>query len=156
MPKPRTAKYSLLGIRAHHGRADTIRLLVRDGKTLTPCEVRQLRRALYEDEGLSRDEANALFELDRTQGACCPEWTEFFVECLTDHLVWQARPSGVVANEPAEWLIREIDMAATLSGVALLANVLAEAESAPNWLVDAARERALAPAVQAALARVSL
>ncbi len=153
MSSARPAKHSLFGIRAHHGRTDMIGLLVREGKNLTAAEVRQLRRALFEDEGVSREEACALFELDRAQDDSCPEWTEFFVECLTDHLVWQARPTGVIPNEQAEWLLRETDMAPSLNGFALLANVLAEAHSAPHWLVAAARARAQTPVVQAALAR---
>lgn len=146
------AKFSMFGLHAHNGRREVIEQLTRAGKDLTSAEIRQLRRALFEDEGVSRDEAAALFDLDRTQGAACPEWTEFFVECLTDHVVWQARPTGVLNNEQAEWLLGEADKAASLASFALLANVLAESHRAPQWFLDAVRTRARAPAVQEALA----
>jgi hypothetical protein len=147
------AKFTLFGLDALDERRAVIVALTRAGKNLTAAEVRQLRRALFEDEGVSRDEACALFDLDRVQDAACPEWTEFFVECLTDLVVWQARPTGVVNGEQAEWLLAEADRSQTLTSFALLVNVLAEAHRAPQWLVDAARQRAQAPSVRAALAQ---
>ncbi len=146
------AKFSMFGLHAHNGRREVIDQLTRAGKDLTAAEIRQLRRALFEDEGVSRDEACALFDLDRTQGSPCPEWTEFFVECLTDHVVWQARPTGVLNSEQAEWLLEEADEAPSLTSFALLANVLAESHRAPQWFLDAVRTRSQAPMVQAALA----
>ena len=146
------AKFSMFGLHALDERRALIVSLARAGTNLTPAEVRQLRRALFEDEGVSRDEAAALFELDRVQNAPCLEWMEFFVECLTDHVVWQARPTGVLNSEQAEWLLAEADRKSSLPGFALLANVLAEAHRAPQWFLDAVRARAQAPAVLAALA----
>lgn len=146
------AKSSLFGLQALDERLAVIAGLARLRKNLTPSEVRQLRRALFEDEGVSQEEAAALFELDRAQNASCLEWTEFFVECLTDHFVWQARPTGVLAHAQAEFLLGEVDRKFSLAGFALLANVLAEADRAPQWFLDAVRARASAPAVQAALA----
>jgi hypothetical protein len=146
------AKTTLFGLHEVEGRRALILSLAREGRNLAPQEIRQLRRALFEEEGVSRDEAAALFELDRAQNASCLEWTEFFVECLTDHLVWQARPTGVLAHQQAEWLIGEAGRKFSLSGFALLANVLAESDRAPQWFLDEVRKRARAPAVQAALA----
>ena len=149
------AKSSLFGLHALDERLVVIAGLAQAGKNLTPSEVRQLRRALFEDEGVSQEEAAALFELDRAQNASCLEWAEFFVECLTDHFVWQARPTGVLTPEQAEFLLGEADRKFSLAGFALLANVLAEADRAPQWFLEAVRARAQAPAVQAALAAVA-
>jgi hypothetical protein len=151
-----SAKPSLIGLYEMDERRALILALAKREKNLTPAEVRQLRRALFEEEGVSREEAAALFELDRAQNAACLEWTEFFVECLTDHVVWQARPTGVIAHEQAQWLIDEADKQFSLSGFALLANVLAEAHRAPQWFLDAVRLRARAPEVQAALAATAM
>jgi hypothetical protein len=156
------ARYSLHGVEAREGgdarseRRELIAALAREGRNLSAADVRQLRRALYEDDGVSREEAGALFELDRAQSAPCAQWTEFFVEILTDHAVWQARPTGQISHEQAEWLLREADVAPSLAGFALLANVLAEAHQAPGWLVDAVRERTQAPELREALARAAL
>lgn len=146
------ANPSLYGLRALYERREFIADLARTKKSLSAAEVRQLRRALFEEAGLSRDEAAALFELDRAQGACAPEWIAFFVGCVTDLIVWQSRPTGVVNGEQAEWLLAHADAGKTLSAFALLANVVAEAHCAPAWFIDAVRGRAAAPQVQQALA----
>lgn len=138
-------RYSLHGIEARDERRALIDSLAREARNLSAAEVRQLRRALFEDEGVSRAEAQALFGLDRAQPAPCAEWTLFFVHALTDHAVWQARPAGVVTHEMAEFLLREVDAPPAHGGHALLANVLAEADRVPTRLVEAARERLQTP-----------
>ncbi len=153
MNQASAAKISLFGLEALDERRTLISSLAEAGRNLSASDVRQLRRALFEDEGASRDEAEALFDLERAQDAPCAEWTEFFVECLTDHVVWQRRPTGVVVDEQAEWLLREADRCRLPTGAALLANVLAEAHQAPAWLIGAVRARLAAPEVQAELAR---
>jgi hypothetical protein len=146
------AKSHFFGFDALDERRSVIVSLTQPGKNLTAAEVRQLSRALFEDETVSRDEACALFELDRAQDACCPEWTEFFVGCLTDHIVWQTSPTGIANAEQTDWLLREMEDAPSLAAFALLANVLAEADRSPNALIDAVRARLKTPAVRAALA----
>jgi hypothetical protein len=153
MKRSSAAKISLIGPEALDERRALISSLARAGRNLSSSDVRQLRRALFEDEGVSRDEAQALFDLERAQRAPCAEWTEFFVESLTDHVVWQCRPTGTILEEQAQWLVRESDCCRALTGVALLANVLAEAYRAPAWLVAAVRARAAAPEIQAEFAR---
>ncbi len=147
------AKISLIGLEALDERRALISSLAQAGRDLLPSDVRQLRRALFEDEAVSREEAQALFHLERAQPAPCAEWTEFFIECLTDHVVWQCRPTGIVVDEQAEWLVRETDRCRLPTGAALLANVLAEAHRAPGWLIAAVRARVAAPEVLAELAR---
>lgn len=141
MSRARAVKISHFGLEASDERRALIGSLVKAGRNLASAEVRQLRRALFEDEGASRDEAVALFELERAQDAPCAEWTEFFIECVTDHVVWQCRPTGIVAAEQAEWLVRETDRCRIVTAAALLANVLAEAHRAPEWLVAVVRAR---------------
>jgi hypothetical protein len=153
MNQARVVKYAHFGLDAPDERRALISSLIQAGRNLDPAEVRQLRRALFEDNGASRDEASALFDLERAQQAPCAEWTEFFIECLTDHVVWQTRPTGSVVGEQADWLVREADRCHALTGAALLANVLAEAHHAPEWLVAVVRVRVQVPEVRAALAR---
>jgi hypothetical protein len=81
-----------------------------------------------------------------------PEWTELFVELLTDYVVWQSRPTGVVTDEEAQWLIGRADECKSIEALAALVNVLAEAHRAPQWFVAAVRARAAQwPGVEAAL-----
>lgn len=152
MSHARAMKYSLYGLEALHERRALISALVKQGRNLSPSDVRQLRRALFEDEAPSHDEVAILFELERAQGAPCADWTEFFVECVTDHVVWQRRPTGIVVGEQAEWLLSEADQCRPATAIALLANVLAEAHCTPEWLIAAVRARIQTPEIQAALA----
>jgi hypothetical protein len=104
-------------------------------------DVCDLRR-VFAEGWLERDEADMLFTLDAAPGTKCPGWTAFFVETITDHVVWQMRPTGTITDDQAEWLLAAADRAATLPAFALLINVLAEAHRVPLWLVTAIKTRA--------------
>ena len=124
------------------------------GRRVTAMDVAWLRREMFADGIVSREEADELFALERAGIAAGREWTEFFVEMITDHIVWQSRPSGVVGDSQAEWLIERADACASVNGLAALVNVLAEAHRAPRWFLAAVRARAKRgwPGVDAALA----
>ena len=124
------------------------------GRRVTAMDVAWLRREMFADGIVSREEADELFALERAGIAVGREWTEFFVEMITDHIVWQSRPSGVVSDSQAEWLIEQADACASVNGLAALVNVLAEAHRAPRWFLAAVRARAKRgwPGVDAALA----
>lgn len=90
----------------------------------------------------SRSDIESLFALDRTAMPKCPQWTTFFVEAVTDYVVWQVRPTGVLGDEMADWLIDEADLDNTVNALAVLVNVLAEAERVPRGFHAAIKARA--------------
>ena len=110
--------------------------------TITAADVATLRREVFADGAVSRAEAEALFDLERSANEKCAEWTPFFIEAITDHVVWQVRPTGVVSAAQGEWLIEQADASRTLNAFACLVNVLAEAHRVPLWFVAAVRARA--------------
>ena len=63
---------------------------------------------------------------------------------VTDYIVWQSRPTGLVNGAQAEWLLAQADAGCTLNAFAILVNVLAEADRAPAWLPAAVHGRAAA------------
>lgn len=109
---------------------------------VTDADIAMLRRECFADRDVTRDEAEALFELERTARVKGGEWTTFFVEAITNHIVWQVRPTGIVNTPQAEWLIEQVDRTASVNGLAALVNVIAEAHRVPMWLPAAARGRA--------------
>jgi hypothetical protein len=109
---------------------------------ITVDDVAILRREIFIDGFVSRDEADALFALERSTVRKCADWTAFFVEAITDHVVWQTRPTGVVNEAQGEWLIARADEVASLNGLAVLVNVMAEAHRVPLWFLAAVRSRA--------------
>jgi hypothetical protein len=112
------------------------------GRKVTAMDVAWLRREVFADGAVSREAAEELFAVERAGVARTPEWTELLVEMITEHVVWQSRPTGVVDEEQAEWLIELADSCASANALALLVNVLSEAQRAPRWFLDAVRARA--------------
>lgn len=79
------------------------------GGSVTPQDVAWLRREVFADGEVSRETANDLFAAEHANIEKCPEWTEFLAEMITEHVVWQSRPTGVVDEAQAELLIAHVD-----------------------------------------------
>lgn len=125
---------------------------IKSGSAIGGVELAQLREYFTSVAPMTRTEAEALFDLDRTITEKHEEWTSFFVETVTDYIVWQSRPTGLVNGAQAEWLLAQADAGCTLNAFAILVNVLAEADRVPAWLPAAVHGRAAAwPAVAGAL-----
>ena len=127
------------------------------GTEISAADVTALRREVFADGEVTRAEADALFALERAPGAKCVEWTPFFIEAMTDHVVWQARPTGIVNAAQGEWLLEQADLTRTINALAALINVLAEAHRVPLWFVAAVRARAARgwPGTEIAIAAAS-
>ena len=72
------------------------------------ADAEELRRAIYDDGGISIDEAENLIALN---GACpvqAAEWSDLFREALTDFIVRQSEPEGYITQENADWLISRL------------------------------------------------
>jgi len=112
------------------------------GRKVTAMDVAWLRREVFAGGQVTRDTADELFEVERAGIAKSAEWTDLFVEMITEHVVWEARPTGVLSDAQAEWLIQRADGCASINALALLVNVLGEAQRAPRWFLAAVRARA--------------
>jgi hypothetical protein len=117
-----------------------ISALIPGGK-VSAMDVAWLRREVFADGEVSRDAAEELFAVERSAIEKCSEWTEFLAEMITEHVVWQSRPTGVVSEAQAQWLIAQADRCRSIGALAALVNVLVEAHQAPQWLAAAARAR---------------
>ncbi|RBP08599.1 hypothetical protein DFR50_12581 [Roseiarcus fermentans] len=112
------------------------------GRRVTAQDVAWLRREVFAEGEVTRETAEELFAVAGARMDNAPEWTELFVELITDYVVWQSRPTGIVADEEAQWLIERADACKSIEALAVLVNVLAEAHRAPQWFVTAVRARA--------------
>jgi hypothetical protein len=106
---------------------------------VTDADLAALRREVLADRSLSVEEAEALFALDAEPNAKCEGWTAFFVEALTDFLVWQQRPTGILAEAKAEWLMTFAGGTSSVTVMALLVNLLAECHKVPTWFLAEVR-----------------
>jgi hypothetical protein len=111
------------------------------GKRITAVDVAWLRREIFAEGQVTKEQAEDLFDVERAGVESDHEWTTLFVELLTDHVVWQARPTGVVNDVKAEWLLSKADACRSANALAALGAVLAEAHRAPSWLAGAVRKR---------------
>ena len=102
------------------------------GKAISAEDVLALRREIWPDGAVSDAEANALFDLNRAARDAGPEWTDFFVEAMTEYVVNQRPPRGYVDEGAANWLIAGIERDGALTGAADLALVVKVLESALN------------------------
>ncbi|MEZ5811579.1 MAG: hypothetical protein R3D45_09200 [Rhizobiaceae bacterium] len=107
-------------------------------------DVIMLRREVFGDGVVTRQEAEALFALDASCQDKCPEWPVFFCEAITDFIVHQEKPAGYISEENAAWLVRVISrdgMVDTVTELELLIKVLETARSAPESLSAYALEQ---------------
>lgn len=113
-------------------------------RVISEADVARLRRILYEDGVVSSDEAEILFSLEE---ACSPKaacWQEFFIEALTDYIVFQERPQGYLTADNAHWLIDRISKDGRIKNrleLDLLVNILDKARWAPVSLVKFALDQ---------------
>jgi hypothetical protein len=112
------------------------------GRTVSGLDVAWLRREVFGDGEVSREAAEELFAVARSDVDKAPEWTQLFVELVTRHVLAQSRPAGVVSEAQARWLIDRADEAGSADALAALVNILAEAQRAPHWFLAAVRSRA--------------
>jgi hypothetical protein len=102
------------------------------------ADVLKFRRIFYEDGIVAHDEAEILFKLNDACSANDASWAEFFVEALTDFVVYQTQPQGYVTADNVSWLIARISKNGIVDSkteLELAVNVLDKARWAPISLV---------------------
>ena len=109
---------------------------------MTAQDVAWLKREVFAGREVTRESADELFAVVRAEMDNAPEWKEFFVDMIAEHVVRQAEPPGVVGDERAAWLLARVDECKSVEALAALINVCAEAHRAPDWFVTAVKERA--------------
>ena len=110
---------------------------LKDADRLEPEDVRALRRLVYANDVVSREEAATLLDIEASLGPGAPrEWRPFLIEALSDHLVNQVRPAGYISETDAGWLIECLDdgLAPSSNAFAMLLAVMERARSVPDPL----------------------
>lgn len=77
-------------------------------KRVTDADVLRLRRDVYRDGLISREEARDVFALDHVVDDKPESWREFFVESIVDYVVEKEAPRGYISDANADWLIASI------------------------------------------------
>jgi hypothetical protein len=75
---------------------------------ISAADVLKLRREIYREGGIARDEAAFLFHLNRKSLAADPAWAEFYLEALTDFFYWREGTDSRLTQDAEamlfEWL----------------------------------------------------
>ena len=102
-------------------------------------EILALRQAGWADGTMDPEEAESLFLANEALTQPSAEWTEFFVEALSNFVVHTVEPAGYVDQEMADELVARIDHDGHVAGMTeleLLMRVLEIAASVPQSLKD--------------------
>lgn len=100
-------------------------------------DVLALRRQVWPDGTIEGHEAEMVFAINDAAKDAAPEWVEFFVEALTEHIVRQQEPRGYVDEATAHWLIERIGRdgrVETHAELELMVKILETAAGAPERL----------------------
>lgn len=100
-------------------------------------EVLSLRGDGWSDGVIDRDEADALFELNNQLGNSSAEWTDFFVQAISEFVFANSSAPGYVDQDGAEWLIEQLEADGRLETMAeleLLERLFERAQSVPASL----------------------
>lgn len=106
---------------------------------ITPQEILSLRQTGWSDGAISPEEAEAVFAINDRLAAPTAEWSDFFVEALSEFVVNGLEPGGYVEPSQADWLIARIDHNGCLDSLTeleLLVKVLEKATNVPQRLKD--------------------
>ena len=104
---------------------------------VTSADILALRRSIFGEITVTREEAEALFLIDEGTERRVAEWRDLFLEALTDWLIRQQEPRGYVTDEQAQWLIARIEAdqrARDGTEIELVVRVLEQADAAPAAL----------------------
>lgn len=103
-------------------------------QTIAFDDILLFKRAFYEDGIASVDEANLLFSMNAACTVKHTDWPDFFIEAITDYLVFQEQPRGYLTAANSHWLIERVSTDGDVRNrieFELLLNVLDKARWAP-------------------------
>ena len=114
--------------------ADLARSVATDGQ-VSPEEMLALRRLGCGDGVIAREEAEAIFVINRSLNETSGEWVDFFVEALGEFVLNGSEPRGMCDDEEAQWLIGALDADGRLeTELELLVRVIEKARNVPDSL----------------------
>lgn len=115
---------------------DLARQVAEDG-VVSPSELLALRQQGWGDGKIYREEAEAIFAINRALAYPTHEWVDFFVEAIGEFVLNGAEPRGMCDAEEARWLIQSIDQDGRLDSMGeleLLVRVIEKARNVPDFL----------------------
>jgi hypothetical protein len=113
-------------------------------QTIEFDDILLLKRVFYEDGVVSSDEANLLFSIQQACAVQHADWPDFFVEAITDYIVFQEPPRGYLTAANANWLIGRMSRDGKIKSkteIDLVLSILDKARWAPASFAKFALEQ---------------
>ena len=73
-------------------------------KKVTAADVKILSDKVKENWKIDLNEAEILFKVNKSIGDACPEWTEFFVNSISQLIVMDMNTPGEIDDSEGDWL----------------------------------------------------
>ena len=109
---------------------------VANSRYIADDDVKRLQEEILTGGLVSRREAEALLDLDRSLEAA-ETWGPALTRLVVDFVVWGVPPTGVVGNEDALWLATVLDVGGpTKTAMAIAYAILEEAGHVDVALLD--------------------
>ena len=109
---------------------------VANSRYIAEDDVNRLQREILTGGLVSRREAEALLDLDRSLETA-ESWRPALTRLVVDFVVWGVQPTGVVGNEDALWLATVLEMGGpTKTSMAIAYAILEEAGHVDMALLD--------------------
>lgn len=131
------------------GSAHRLPEVAADGR-ISADDVLRLRRAIYQNGGIDRDKAAALFRLNREHKHRDPAWAEFYVEALSDFFHWRDGSDSALTEDAERMLVEwigPVDRIDDGSELRLLLNLIfltnGSSEGFRAYVLDAVRHSVL-------------
>ena len=132
------------------GALDALARDVERGARIRAEDVLRLRRSIYSEGGIDRDEAELLFRLNHETKDADPAWAEFFVEGLTDFFFWREGTESSLTEEAEQMLMGWIGPDPAVDDITelrLLLNIMfrtnGSSERFRRYVLDAVRHSVL-------------
>ena len=99
---------------------------------ISPSELMALRQLGWGDGQIHREEAEAIFAINRSLENPNAEWADFFVEAIAEFVLNGSEPRGMCDEDEAQWLIHSLDHDGRLDSMAELEALVRIVERAQN------------------------
>ena len=119
-----------------HQFTDLARRVAEDG-IVSPAELQSLRQLGWGDGVITREEAEAIFAINRALVHPSHEWVDFFVEAIGEFVLNGSEPKGMCDDDEARWLVQSLDHDGRLDSMAeleLLVRIVEKARNVPDML----------------------
>lgn len=116
--------------------ANIAQMAAADG-SIASEEILEMRRAGWADGKMTRQEAEAIFEALRNSTNPSPEWSDFFVEAIQQHVLEGTEPRGYASEEESAWLIAQVEAdgrVCSMTELELLTRIIEKAHNVPESL----------------------